>query len=175
MSNRLNFRDYLPDDIVDVMDDELLDWFGDSPLATDERTAAVVECIDDIYCSPDPAVDEEALTALLAAFFHRAVDVCDDIDDFDDIPGAIDGFAMKALRGFSSKGALDEHCKYAESVLPAAMLNMAARWVDGKKAYKWTFEAVDKVCRGSYEPSHVTSRQRDVLEELQAGVLKADS
>ncbi len=167
MSKRLNFRDYLPDDIVDVMDDELLDWFDESPLATDERTAAVVERVDDIYCSPDPSVDAEALTALQSAFFHRAVDICDDIDDFDDIPGAIDAFALDALRGFSSKAALDEHCDYFEAVVPAAMLNMATRWVDGKKAYKWTFEAVDKVCRAPYEPSHVPSRQRRALEDLQ--------
>ncbi len=167
MTEHLNFQDYLPDDITDVMGDEQLDWFDESPLATDDRTAAVVECIHDVYASPDPSIDEEALTALLAAFFHRAVDICDGIDDFDDIPGTIDSFALKALRGFSSKSALDEYCKYAESVVPAAMLNMATRWIDGKKAHKWTFEAVDSMYRGPYEPKHVTTRQRHVLEEMQ--------
>lgn len=172
MTQRLNFGDYLPDDITGVMDDELVDWFEESPLATDERTAEVVECIDTVYCSAERSIDADALTALQAAFFHRAVDLCDDIDDYDDIPGAIDGFALKALRGFSSKKACEEHCEYAESVVPAAMLSMATRWVDGKEAYKWTFEAVDDVCRDPYESSRATTRQRRALEELQASFLK---
>ena len=52
MADPLLFRDYLPNDIADYIDDELLDWFGASPLATDDPTAAVVECIDTVYSSP---------------------------------------------------------------------------------------------------------------------------
>lgn len=175
MSEQLKLRDYLSDDIVDAMGDELVDWFETSGLATDERTVEVVECLDTVYCSPESSIDEEALTALLAAFFHRADEVCDDIDDVDDIPGSLDDFAKNALRGFSSKKACDQHCEFTESLAPAAMLNMATRWVDGKEAYKWTFEAVDDAYRSTYAPAGATTRERGALEDLQSSFVDGGS
>lgn len=87
-------------------------------------------------------------------------ELCDDIDDYEDLHRSVDGFAVQGLQGHVSKRAMDEHCTSVEASIAAAILNVANRWVDGDEAYKWTMEAIDDAYRPSYRPKGVGTRQR---------------
>lgn len=175
MSTRIQLETYLPGMLLECIDDEAIAWFNNSELANDERTARVAECLDAVYSSTT-SLDEEAITALNAGLYHRATAIStgpdgDPIDALEDIPGLLGQIEYAVLRGYPSKAALKQHCTVTEEIAAAAVLNMATRWANGKKAHKWTFEAVDDAYRPDYEPKHVTTRQRAELQRLQSDLI----
>ena len=136
-----------------VLPDETVEWFNNSELAGDERTMDVVRHIENIESAGSGTnLGIDAKGAIIAGYFHRAVDLGTvdgkPIEDLDDIPGAVGSFECAMIRGWKSKSAMQDHCHSGEEKVGAVLVNIASRWADGKQAYKWTLETVDDVYSG---------------------------
>lgn len=171
MTKLLSLEEHLPSTMLEFTDEDAIAWYNNSELASDSRTAQVVKCLEPIDAHRSLA--DDAMTALWAGLYHRATQICTGpdgkpIENVEDIPAPLGEIEYAILRGYRSKSALDEFCTVTEEIAPAAMINMATRWAEGKKAYKWTLEAIDKAYRPLDEPSHHTTQQRIILERFQS-------
>ena len=163
----------IDDQTAEILSPQTLTWFHQSELATDPETARVVDHLDTLYSAPGLTLSDDVLFALAAAYFHRATATAtvdgNPITTPDEIPGDLDSITLNILKGYSTRAAHKKNCLEGEEQVGAAILHMATRWVQGKKAPKWTFDVIQRTYGDStYCPEEVT-----FLEEFEHSFLKA--
>ncbi|TXD35219.1 hypothetical protein FRC98_17285 [Lujinxingia vulgaris] len=134
-------------------------WFHQSELTADPLTTRLVEAALDLRDSPGLELDDIAF-AVLAAYFCRALEVAtvdgERLTRFEDIPGDLDDITLAVLKGYQTRAAFRRFCVDGESQIGAAILNIVTRQVAGKKANRWSFDAlIQAYGEGDYVPSEV--------------------
>ncbi|TXD39590.1 hypothetical protein FRC96_06955 [Lujinxingia vulgaris] len=142
-------------------------WFHQSELAADPLTARLVAAALDLRDAPGLELDDDIAFAVLGAYFCRALEVAtvdgERLTRFDDIPGGLDDITLAVLKGYATRTAFRRYCVDGESQIGGAILNIVARQVAGKKANRWSFDAlIQAYGEEDYVPSEV-HRLHDAL------------
>ncbi|RDV36325.1 hypothetical protein DV096_19955 [Bradymonadaceae bacterium TMQ3] len=145
---------------LDLLSPETARWFHQSELSADPLTARLVEAALDLRDAPGLELDDDITFAVLAAYFCRALEVAtvdgERLINFEKIPGGLDEITLAILKGYATRAAFRRYCVDGEEQIGAAILNIVARQVAGKKANRWSFDAlIQAYGDGSYTPSEV--------------------
>lgn len=145
---------------LDLLSPETARWFHQSELSADPLTARVVAAALDLRDAPGLELDDDIAFAVLGAYFCRALEVAtvdgERLTRFDDIPGGLDEITLAVLKGYATRAAFRRFCIDGEEQIGAAILNILARQVAGKKANRWSFDAlIQAYGEGDYVPSEV--------------------
>lgn len=145
---------------LDLLSPVTTRWFHQSELSADPLTARLVAAALDLRDSPGLELHDDIAFAVLAAYFCRALEVAtlagERLSRFVDIPGGLDEITLAVLKGYATRAAFRRYCVDGEEQIGAAILNIVARQVAGKKAHRWTFDAlIQAYGEGDYVPSEV--------------------